>query len=301
MMVFRLSKAVASVLAIVSFSLAPLCCAQAQDSSSRKYFEDLGPYSCSDGCVNVDGTCSIRHVDSGDTCVSLAAKCGIPQDTFMSYNTGSNFCDSFRIGQAVCCSSGNLPDLMPKQKPDGSCFDYVVQEDNWCDSIAAIHGLTLGELRVLNENTWGFSGCENLSAGVKLCLSKGSSPMPVPISNAVCGPQKPNMPAPSDRSPENLAKLNPCPLEACCSYWGQCGTTKEFCEAPPRGSKVGIKPGCIANCRIDVFENSEIDIQAYGNDRGAESMSAEEKEKSITKRRGLNFGGVFDRAVEVED
>ncbi|KAF6800258.1 Killer toxin subunits alpha/beta 6 [Colletotrichum musicola] len=231
----------------------------------------------------------------------IAQKCGISQDTFVSYNTGPNFCDSLRVGQAVCYSSGNLPDLRPKRKPDGSCFDYVVQTDDWCDSIAAFHGLTLDELKVLNENTWGFSGCENLSAGVELCLSKGSPPMPVPISNAVCGPQKPNTPAPSYRSPENLAKLNPCPLEACCNNWGQCGTTKEFCEAPPRGSKVGTMPGCIQNCGIDVFENSEPAILVYDNDRGAESMSAEEKKKSITKRRGLNVGGVFDRVVEVED
>ncbi|KAF6808487.1 Killer toxin subunits alpha/beta 6 [Colletotrichum sojae] len=193
----------------------------------------------------------------------------------MSYNTGSNFCDYLRVGQAVCCSSGNLPDPSPKQTPDGSCFDYVVQEDGWCDSISAFHDLTLDELKVFNENTWGFSGCESFSAGVKLCLSKGSPPLPVPVSNAVCGPQKPNTPVPSDRSPEKLAKLNPCPLEACCNNWGQCGTTKEFCEVLPRGSKVGPKSGCVSN--------------------------SDEKEKSVTRERGLNVGGVFDRAVEGDD
>lgn len=210
---------------------------------------------------NADGTCDIRRVDSGDSCASLAAKCGIPGDTFMKYNSGSNLCATLRVGQAVCCSSGKLPDLRPSQKPDGSCFDYEVQEDDWCDSIASFHGLTLNELKSLNENTWGFSGCENLWVGVKLCLSKGSPPMPAPISNAMCGPQKPNTPAPSDRSPENLAKLNPCPLNVCCNNWGQCGTTKEFCEAPPKGSKVGTKPGCVSNCGMDIVNNGQAPME----------------------------------------
>lgn len=41
--------------------------------------------------------------------------------------------------------------------------------------------------------------------------------MPNTISNAVCGPQKPNGEA---RGTKKLADMNPCPLNVCCNVWG---------------------------------------------------------------------------------
>lgn len=52
-----------------------------------------------------------------------------------------------------------------------------------------------------------------------ICLSSGNPPMPAPMANAVCGPQKPSTKRPDDTT--DLADLNTCPLNACCNVWGQ--------------------------------------------------------------------------------
>jgi len=102
-------------------------------------------------------------------------------------------------------------------------------------------------------------GCSDLQAGELICLSTGTPPMPAPIANAVCGPQKPGTSAPAAGT--DLASLNPCPLNACCDIWGQCGTTPEFCtitESPtgaPGTAAVGTN-GCISNCGTDIVVGS---------------------------------------------
>lgn len=53
MMLIQLFKVATSAVAITSFSLAPLCSAQAPEFSSKKYFEDAGLSSCPEQCVNV--------------------------------------------------------------------------------------------------------------------------------------------------------------------------------------------------------------------------------------------------------
>ncbi|KAK4146129.1 glycoside hydrolase superfamily [Dichotomopilus funicola] len=84
--------------------------------------------------------------------------------------------------------------------------------------------------------------------------------MPAAVDNAICGPQKPGTVRPSDKN-INLAALNPCPLNACCNTWGQCGTTKEFCVdttvygAPGTAAKSTY--GCISNCGIDIVNNDK--------------------------------------------
>ncbi|KAF2275938.1 glycoside hydrolase [Westerdykella ornata] len=82
--------------------------------------------------------------------------------------------------------------------------------------------------------------------------------MPAPIENAVCGPQKPGTPKPPTGT--NLADLNPCPLNACCNVWGQCGTTADFCTksslGPPGTSEPG-KNGCISNCGTEIVNNGQ--------------------------------------------
>ena len=92
-------------------------------------------------------------------------------------------------------------------------------------------------------------------AGVKICLSTGSPPLPAPVSNALCGPLVPGTQAPA--AGQALANINPCPLNACCDVWGQCGTTAEYCDATsgPTGN-LGTAPpgknGCISNCGTDI-------------------------------------------------
>jgi hypothetical protein len=52
----------------------------------------------------------------------------------------------------------------------------------------------------------------------------------------------------------NISTLNPCPLNACCNLWGQCGTNKDFCAITGDGT-----PGtgtCISNCGMEIVNNN---------------------------------------------
>ncbi|KAL6805035.1 glycoside hydrolase superfamily [Trichoderma sp. SZMC 28013] len=87
--------------------------------------------------------------------------------------------------------------------------------------------------------------------------------MPAPVSNAVCGPQKPGTVSSGPvKDASALAKLNLCPLNSCCNVWGQCGIDSLFCTkadgptgnpgtAPPRSN------GCISNCGTDIINNDK--------------------------------------------
>lgn len=86
-----------------------------------------------------------------------------------------------------------------------------------------------------------------------MCLSTGTPPMPAPVTGAVCGPQVPGTAVPA--AGVALASLNPCPLNACCDIWGQCGTTAEFCTNTTTGAPGTAKPGtngCISNCGTSI-------------------------------------------------
>ncbi|OMP84202.1 Killer toxin subunits alpha/beta [Diplodia seriata] len=84
--------------------------------------------------------------------------------------------------------------------------------------------------------------------------------MPQAIDNAVCGPLKPGSQPPTDG--QTLADLNPCPLNACCTTWGQCGITPEFCnnDTTAATGNPGTAPpgrsGCISNCGTDIKNDS---------------------------------------------
>ncbi|KFY31495.1 hypothetical protein V493_01055 [Pseudogymnoascus sp. VKM F-4281 (FW-2241)] len=168
-------------------------------------------------------------------------------------------CDDMLPGQFVCCTSGSIPDTRPKPQADGSCFPYQNKDDDWCHKVAVTHGLTVEELIDLNKDTWGFNGCGlGFWAGNWICLSTGTPPFPAPISNAVCGPQKPGTTKPSGSTSRDWAKLNPCPLNSCCNVWGQCGTTVDFCidtnTGPPGTAKVDTY-GCISNCGMSIVRS----------------------------------------------
>ncbi|OBT82848.1 hypothetical protein VE02_08437 [Pseudogymnoascus sp. 03VT05] len=204
------------------------------------------------------GDCRAIQVQSGQYCPTLATACGISGAEFTKYNPAKDFCAKLQPGQWVCCSSGTVPDKSPKPKADGSCFSYVVQADDNCSKLAAANGITAAQIKDFNKNTWGFTGCDPLNKGVNMCLSKGDPPMPAPMSNAICGPQKPDTKKPTDGT--KLADVNPCPLNACCNIWGQCGTTSDFCTilksasgAP--GTSAPGKNGCISHCGTDIVNN----------------------------------------------
>jgi LysM repeat protein len=147
------------------------------------------PVCCSTGTLpetippgNSDGTCKTKNVFSGDSCGSLASKCGLSSTDFMKVNTKKNLCSTLAVGQPVCCTRGDLPDVRPKPKPSGYCFDYTIQKDDICSSIAARNGLTVANLESFNKNTWGWNGCKLLYPNTKMCLSTGTAPMPAPVS-----------------------------------------------------------------------------------------------------------------------
>ncbi|EGE06693.1 chitinase [Trichophyton equinum CBS 127.97] len=146
-----------------------------------------------------------------------------------------------------------VPDLKPKPNPDGSCYTHTFQAGDNCSSVAASNGLPNDDLENFNKKTWGWNGCSNVWVGTIACLSIGRPPFPPPIANAVCGPQVPGSKIPTDDS--DIASLNPCPLNACCNFWGQYGTTEKFCENSAGNTAPGTN-GCISNCGISIVSGT---------------------------------------------
>ncbi|KAI1770463.1 putative glycosyl hydrolase, family 18 [Hypoxylon cercidicola] len=205
---------------------------------------------------NSDGTCKTRSVVIGDSCGSLASKCGISAADFMKVNTKADLCSNLAEGQQVCCTNGKFPDLKPKPDPDGNCAVYLTIKNDNCAKIAAARDLTVDDLENFNKGTWGWNGCVKLFPDFKMCVSKGNPPMPASVPNAVCGPTVNDTQRPPKGT--DLASLNPCPLNVCCNIWGQCGTTDDFCvekksETGAPGTS-GTENGCISNCGRDIIK-----------------------------------------------
>lgn len=204
--------------------------------------------------------CEKRTVGSGDTCKSLAKACGITLDKFNEYNS-KDICDDLQIDSKVCCTAGSLK---PQPYDNGTCYTYTTQPDDTCYAIGLIWSITADDLADFNDGTtWGWNGCDNLSAGQNICLSKGNPPMPAVLPNALCGPQVPNttFDGPIEDA-QDLASLNPCPLNSCCNIWGQCGIDSTFCTESkgPTGNPGTSKPGifgCVSNCGTDIVNNNE--------------------------------------------
>ena len=194
-----------------------------------------------------DGTCVTKEVQGGDSCGSMASKCGLSANDFMQVNTKENICSSLVQGQQVCCSNGKLPDRRPKPETDGTCASYKTNKEDSCASIAASRDLTVDDIETFNKKTWGWNGCDVLWLGFRLCVSEGDPPMPEPVANAVCGPTAPGSVAPPKGV--DLASLNPCPLRACCNVWGQCGLSDDFClESKSKTGAPGtsgLRNGCM--------------------------------------------------------
>ncbi|KAJ5538484.1 hypothetical protein N7494_007963 [Penicillium frequentans] len=195
----------------------------------------------------------IKSLVSGDSCASLVTECGITAAELTEYNTASDLCSTLTLGQYICCSAGTLPDLAPSMYSNGTCYTYNVQSGDTCSAIAEDYTITVDDIDTYNSDTWGWYGCDDLQEGQNICLSNGTSPYPVALANAVCGPQVPGTNFTGTDGPDDWAALNSCPLNACCDVWGQCGTTPEYCNdtlastgAP--GTAAEGSEGCISNC-----------------------------------------------------
>lgn len=142
-----------------------------------------------------------------------------------------------------------------------TCTHHEVEEGEYCQMIAMSYGLTTDDLYDFNKKTWGWDGCGNsLQFGLRICVSKGFPSLPASVWNAECGPTVPGTKPP--KKGEELAKMNPCPLDVCCNIWGMCGTTVDFCI--PSNSSTGNPGtsapgdnGCIDNCGMDMVNNGK--------------------------------------------
>jgi chitinase len=112
-----------------------------------------------------DDTCSTVEVVYGDTCTTLVEECGITSTEFYEYNTASDLCSTLAVGQKICCSSGGLPDNSPTEDSDGYCYSYTVASGDTCSSIAAAYDITADDISNYNNDTWGWSGCNDLIIG----------------------------------------------------------------------------------------------------------------------------------------
>ncbi|KAF4442605.1 Killer toxin subunits alpha beta [Fusarium acutatum] len=198
--------------------------------------------------------CKTILVKSGDGCGDLAQRCGIKAADFTKYNSQTkNLCSTLIDGQHVCCSSGDLPDFRPKPRPDGGCATYTVESGDFCNKIAAANSLKVEDIESFNMKT--------------------SRP----------GTKKPE-------KGTDLADLNPCPLNACCNIWGQCGVTAVFCKNTTLGAPGTAKPGtngCISNCGTDIVNNKSPPssfmsvgyFEAWNQDRPCLWMDVSELEK----------------------
>lgn len=145
-----------------------------------------------------------------------------------------------------------------KSKPDtsdnasGPCKTYVVASGDTCESIAKSNDISSADITDYNAKTWGWSNCDGLTSGLKICVSAGTPPMPAPVDGAQCGPVKPGSTAPA--GDQSLAEMNPCPLNACCMASGFCGNTPDFCTAAN-----GSLSGCISNCGEDIKQSDAPD------------------------------------------
>lgn len=127
-------------------------------------------------------TCRDIQVFGGDSCGSLASKCGISGSDFTKYNNNTkNFCSTLKPKQWVCCSAGSLPDHRPQPNKDGTCNTYHVQDGDGCWSIADAFGISQDDIEKYNKKTWGWGGCKYLQKEANICLSKGDPPSKYPL------------------------------------------------------------------------------------------------------------------------
>ncbi|KAH7179066.1 uncharacterized protein B0J16DRAFT_273248 [Fusarium flagelliforme] len=247
--------------------------------------------------------CKAIQVKGDDTCTTLTVRCNIRGADFVKHNPQKNLCATLTPGQWVCCSSGSLPDKTPSADADGTCATHRIDTGDTCASVAAASSITVKDIEAYNKNSWAWSSCTRLQLGQIICLSKGNTPMPSPVKGVACGPQKPRTKKPSGSFDGwDLAKLNQCPLKACCSGWGFCGTTTEFCTESPADTKApgAFKintNGCISNCGTDIVNNKSPPkefkrigyFQAYNPGRACLTMDSSEIEEHFDYLTHVHF------------
>ncbi|KLO05526.1 hypothetical protein SCHPADRAFT_946835 [Schizopora paradoxa] len=160
------------------------------------------------------------------TCFNIFTNANLTADQFAQFNPGLD-CSLLQIGQKVCISAGTLPSDAPMPFPNGTCAEYTTVSGDSCSAIATKFDITIAQIEQFNNQTFKWTGCSGLQADFTMCVSSGTPP-PIPIiAGLECGPQS-----------EGNAT---CPLNACCSAFGFCGLTDDFCTTSEPNP-------CISNC-----------------------------------------------------
>lgn len=180
------------------------------------------------------GPCNYVKVKSGEL---IATTAGVNGESLQGYNPKLDFSSLF-VDQPVCKSVGTSPDLAPSKNSDGSCHQYTVQSGDSCGAIVApYYPLSADDLDTYNSETYQWFGCGDLRADQIICLSDGTPPRPASDPDAECGPL-----APGD------LYMADCPLNACCSEYGRCGYTSDYCEVTDSSTGAPGTTGCYSNC-----------------------------------------------------
>lgn len=112
----------------------------------------------------------MKTVQSGDSCATMASKCGISGADFLNYNPAQAFYSKLTPGHKVCCSSGTLQkrDMLSSR---GECRTQTVQSGNICATMATKCGIHGADILCYNP-AQGF--CSKLTPGQQVYCSSGS-------------------------------------------------------------------------------------------------------------------------------
>ncbi|KAJ1800028.1 hypothetical protein LPJ59_001405 [Coemansia sp. RSA 2399] len=183
-----------------------------------------------------DYPCTGKYVQGGNDCWQLAKDCKLSEDTFKKYNPS---CPNIQVGQLVCCTKPSYT-----ANPDGSCHMHTQSGTEYCSDIAKKYGITNDDIEKWNADTFGWKTCQFLGKGMKICVSPGTPPRPTSDPSAECGPL-----APGDKYNSE------CPLKACCSEFGYCGLTSQFCDKKNSTTGAPGTTGCFSNCDIEFVKS----------------------------------------------
>lgn len=108
--------------------------------------------------------------------------------------------------------------------------------------------------------------------------------------------------------------MNPCPLNACCEVWGECGITPEFCTQTESttgnpGTAASGTNGCISNCGTATHDTDGPDeflalgyVEAFNKDRACLTMDVYSIDTSKYTHVVYAFGLIgSDYSISIND
>ncbi|KAJ4259837.1 hypothetical protein NW757_001787 [Fusarium falciforme] len=184
------------------------------------------------------------------------------------------------------------------------CKTIQVNSGDSCAKLASRCGISASDFTKYNP---GSKFCSELVPKQHICCSKGDLPdlRPPKNSDGSCHAYK------KSKDATDISDLNPCPLNACCNIWGQCGITKDFCTDTNTGAPGTAKEntnGCISNCGTKIVKGSGDGsvrvgyFQGYGMGRDCLYQDASQIDASKYTHLHFAFGTLTqDFDVEVGD